>query len=175
MPLRQINEWQPADRAGNIPEPLREIILDHHSLTQRLKQLHHQTFYVRVLCHDWQEPNAEEKHFLQCADQRASVREVLLYGSGNPVVFARSVLPQSSLMGENAELLTLDDKPLGEYIFNQPGLHRSHIEVASLPACQFNQYLDFRYQDEVAWARRSLFYVRDKPILVCEVFLPERQ
>ncbi|WP_067518400.1 chorismate--pyruvate lyase family protein [Endozoicomonas ascidiicola] len=172
MPLRHIQEWQPALQAEGIPETLREMILDNHSLTQRLKQLHHQEFFVRVLCHEWQEPISEEKAFLHCDDQRASIREVLLFGSGKPVVFARSVLPESSLMGDNAELLNLGDKPLGEYIFSQPDLRRGPIEVAPLPARQFNQRINVTFDKETAWARRSLFYLREKPILVCEVFLP---
>ncbi|ELU00933.1 hypothetical protein CAPTEDRAFT_137355 [Capitella teleta] len=164
--------WQPAIKAKHIPETLREMILDQNSLTRRLKQLHNNEFFVRVISHEWQEPSLQEKVFLNCEDQRASVREVLLFGSGQPIVFARSVLPESSLTGENEDLLELGEKPLGEYIFSQPGLHRGPIEVVDIQACQFNSHLDFKFDTEIAWARRSLFYLREKPISVCEVFLP---
>lgn len=177
MPLADFADmnWQPAQEAKTIPDALREMILDQHSLTRRLKQVHNNEFFVRVISHDWQDPDASEKAFLHCDDQRASIREVLLFGSGQPVVFARSVLPESSLSGENKVLLELGDKPLGEYIFSQPGLRRGPIEVTDLKASQFNSHLDFDFETEIAWARRSLFYLREKPISVCEVFLPEHE
>ena len=165
--------WQPAQNAKAIPFALRDMILDQHSLTRRLKQAHNNDFFVRVISHDWQEPDASEKAFIHCDDQRASIREVLLFGSGQPVVFARSVLPESSLTGENKVLLELGDRPLGEYIFSQPGLRRGPIEVASMKASEFNVYLDMKFTTEIAWARRSLFYLREKPISVCEFFLPD--
>ncbi len=164
--------WQPAIEAKHIPETLREMILDQNSLTRRLKQRHNNEFFVRVISHEWQEPSLTEKAFLSCDDQRASVREVLLFGSGQPVVFARSVLPESSLAGDNQALLNLGDQPLGEYIFRQPGLHRGPIEITAIPARLFNPHLDVDFETETAWARRSLFYLREKPISVCEVFLP---
>lgn len=166
--------WRPEPLAsGSVPSALREIIFDHGSLTARLKQLHQNSFAVRVLRHHWSSPSKSEQHFLNSSDHRASIREVLLFGSGKPIVFARSVLPESSLTGDNEALLNLGDKPLGEHIFNQPDLVRGPIEIAEISAEQFNPYLDFNYQGEFAWARRSLFYVNGKPISVCEVFLPE--
>ena len=168
--------WQPELVAPRpVPSALREILFDHGSLTARLKQLHQNNFFVRVLQHHWSKPTKSEQSFLDSEDNRASIREVLLFGSGRPVVFARSVLPESSLSGENQELLKLGDKPLGEYIFNQSDLVRGPIEVAVIPARQFNSYLDVKYQHEPAWARRSLFHLNGKPISVCEVFLPEHK
>lgn len=168
--------WQPepCQKGGGdrIPSGLREMLLDPASLTQRLKRVHKDAFYVRVIRHEWLEPTASEWAFLNGGEGSASVREVLLFGSGRPVVFARSVLPASSLEGDNRELLTLGDRPLGEYIFSQPGLRRGPIEIAEIPARQFNPHLDFDYRDERAWGRRSLLYLNDLPILVCEAFLP---
>lgn len=165
--------WQPVDEAEAIPNSLRSMIRDKDSLTRRLKRQHNNNFFVRLLSQDWQEPSASEQLFLRCQRGQASVREVLLFGSGRPVVFARSVLPQSSLTGQNRDLLNLGETPLGEYIFQQPGLQRGPIEVAAIEAREFNHLLGSDFTAETAWARRSLFYVREKPILVCEVFLPE--
>ena len=159
----------------SVPSALKDIIFDHGSLTARLKQLHHNSFSVRVLKHHWSRPTQSEQQFLSSQDNRASIREVLLFGSGKPLVFARSVLPESSLTDDNQVMLDLGSKPLGEYIFNQPDLVRGVIEIAEVPAVQFNPYLDFNYQKELAWARRSLFRVNGKPISVCEVFLPEQK
>ena len=168
--------WQPELVAPRpVPSGLRDALFDHGSLTARLKQRHQNRFFVRVLQHRWSQPTKSEQLFLNSCDNRASIREVLLFGSGRPVVFARSVLPESSLTGANQALLDLGSQPLGEYIFNQPDLVRGPIEVAEIPASQFNPYLDFNYQQEPAWARRSLFHLNGKPISVCEVFLPEQE
>ena len=166
--------WRPVDEATGIPTSLRATIRDQDSLTRRLKQQHNNAFFVRLLSQDWQVPAASERRFLRCQDEQASVREVLLFGSGRPVVFARSVLPLSSLSGQNSELLNLGETPLGEYIFKQSGLSRGPIEVAPIKARALNDLTGFDYGTDIAWARRSLFHVRAKPILVCEVFLPER-
>ena len=166
--------WQPELLAPRqIPSSMRDILFDHGSLTARLRSHYHNQFFVRVLRHSWGEPTGSERRFLNTQDDRASIREVLLCGLGKPVVYARSVLPESSLTGDNQALLELGNQPLGEYIFRQPDLVRGPIEVAEIPASQFNQYLDVQYLHESAWARRSLFHLNGKPISVCEVFLPE--
>lgn len=165
--------WLPVDKAEAIPTSLRSTINDRGSLTRRLKIQHNDDFSVRLLSQGRQEPSESERLFLCCQRGEAIVREVLLYGSGRPVVFARTVLPETSLTGQNSELLDLGEKPLGEYIFKQPGLRRGPIEVAAIEAREFNHLLGADFTVETAWARRSLFYLRKKPILVCEVFLPE--
>ncbi len=177
MPFIDFSEmpWQPRIYLpGEIPGNMRDWLLDKGSLTERLKQQHNQNVHVQVLHHGWGETTESEQQFLNSPNEPSSIREVILFGSGQPVVFARSVLPRSSLSGKNKALLELGNKPLGEYIFSQPELQRGPIEIAELPASQFNQHLEFNYNHETAWGRRSLFYLNNKPISVCEVFLPER-
>ena len=166
--------WQPEIMAPrSVPCGLREALFDQGSLTRRLKERHNNKFFVQVLQQHWAIPTESEQMFLRSDHYCANIREVLLFGSGRPVVFARSVLPKSSLTGDNQVLLDLGSKPLGEYIFSQPDLVREAIEMAKIPARQLNEYLDFNYQQESAWARRSLFHLNGKPISVCEVFLPD--
>ncbi len=165
-------QWQPLDNAKGIPPHLHHMISDQDSLTQRLKRQYNNAFSVRLLSQSWQVPTPSEQAFLCCQNEQASVREVLLFGSARPVVFARSVLPESSLAGQNKALLHLGETPLGEYIFNQPGLCRGPIEVATIAAREFNILLECDFTAQTTWARRSLFYLREKPISVCEVFLP---
>ncbi len=183
-----------------IPEPWRDWLLDSGSLTQRLKIAFNDDFSVRVIRHGTFMPTCSEQKFLNSPEpmksrelgkntlvsegnenpfparscsKMASIREVLLICGGRPRVFARSVLPHSSLIGSNRELLQLGSKPLGEFLFNHPGMRRGPFEVAELPAKKFNLYLENQYCDETAWGRRSLFYLHDKPISVCEIFLPD--
>ncbi|OED47523.1 hypothetical protein ACH42_02850 [Endozoicomonas sp. (ex Bugula neritina AB1)] len=157
----------------DIPEPYREWLLDSGSLTRRLKSICTKSFKVKLLQQVWGAPSDSEQQFLQCRGERASIREVLLMVDDRPVVFARSVLPESSLTGKNKELLQLGEEPLGDFLFSQPSLVRGQIEIEELPANQFNAHLERPYHQERAWGRRSLFYLNEKAISVCEVFLPE--
>lgn len=166
--------WQPFHGGlGAIPVQLKDLLLEKNSLTARLKKLYCGDFKVEVIRQTWAKSTLSEQHFLGIADDKVNIREVLLICGGRPTVFARSVLPIDSLQGMNAELLTLGDKPLGEFLFAHKNLHRGAIQLARLTANQFNQYLCYRYTDETAWGRRSLFYLNEKPLLVCEIFLPE--
>jgi chorismate--pyruvate lyase len=54
--------------------------------------------------------------------------------------------------------MELNEKPLGEYLFNHPELIRTEMDVSALGSD--------------TWARRSLFYLFNKPVLVAEFFLP---
>ncbi|WP_252177562.1 chorismate lyase [Endozoicomonas sp. 4G] len=187
--------WKPRHYLKQqIPETWRDWLLDSGSLTQRLKLTFHGDFSVQVIRHGTLMPTYSELKFLNnheplkampafdglagsfrnghCS-KMASIREVLLICGGRPRVFARSVLPHSSLVGTNRELLQLGSKPLGEFLFNHPGMRRGPFELAELPARQFNPYLVEKYSDETAWGRRSLFYLHEKPISVCEIFLPD--
>ena len=98
------------------------------------------------------------------------VREVALLLGGTPVVFARSVLPISSLTGSLAHLRRLQNRPLGAILFSHPGMHRSPFELARIPGN--SSYLpDYLRQAGPAWGRRSRFEIDDKGIMVSEVFL----
>lgn len=157
----------------HIPQPYKDWLFDSGSLTKRLKSMSTDSFRVDVLHQGWAIPTCSEQQFLNCDYELANIREVLLVVDDHPLVFARSVLPASSLTGANRELLELGNQPLGEYLFRQSSMKRGGIEIKELPASQFNAHLVKPYHQESAWGRRSLFYLNDKPISVCEVFLPE--
>lgn len=84
-----------------------------------------------------------------------------------PAVYAQSWLPESTL-ANLTPLLALGEQPLGEWLFQYPDVRRSPLEVAQLHiagvlgSIAANDY----------WARRSVFYVAEQPLLVAEVFLP---
>ncbi|MDD7804922.1 MAG: chorismate lyase [Endozoicomonas sp. (ex Botrylloides leachii)] len=173
----QDKPWQPLPVIPEgISPSLASWLLDTGSLTERLKKTYQNDVKVNVIKHAWAVPTHSEKLFLGLADgTRTSIREIFLVCAGQIKIFARSVFPESSLRGEQASLLELGNKPLGEFLFAHPAVKRGTIEMAGIPAKQFNQHLPFQYTDERAWGRRSLFYIYNQPISVCEVFLPERK
>ena len=178
MPISRIakQDWYSRRcQPEHIPQQLRDWLLDKGSLTQRLKTAYPDSFRVQVIRHEWGLPTASERHFLTMNEHEiASIREVVLYGGEQPRVFARSILPASSLTGSNRCLLHLKQRPLGEFLFSQPSLQRGPIEITMLPANTFNPHLPVNYTPEQeAWGRRSLFFLSEKPISVCEFFLPD--
>ena len=91
------------------------------------------------------------------------VREVRLLGCGQTWVHARSLIPATTLTGRHRKLAHLGNRPLGEVLFSDPGMQRGDIETARVPLYS---------ADSRAWARRSVFMLDHKPLLVSEVFLP---
>ncbi len=167
MSSRPVNleqqHWYHADTLPwPIPPAWKNWLMDAGSLTARLKKSWPGQFQVDVLFHDWDRPTLDERRFLEMEDrEQASIREVTLLCNGQPRIFARSILPASSLEGKNRQLLFLKDRPLGEFLFSQPDLVRGPIELTRL-----------NYNNEEIWGRRSRFTLDNKPLAVCEYFLP---
>lgn len=132
-------------------------------------------FSVRILHQGWEVPTHEE----QCAvgsmqRQRCFVREVYLQCDGRPMVFARTVIPRGTLTGKRKPLLMLGTRPLGAYLFAQPGVERTPIQWA----CLDQRHDIYRHAVQALkhdigplWGRRSVFYLEGQPLLVSEYFL----
>lgn len=157
--------WKPAQRLDNtqLPARTRAWLLDEGSLTARLIEASGNRFAVRVLGQYWARPLPQERRALGMrAHEVALVREVALACAGEPWVCARSILPARSLRGELHHLRRFGARSLGAKLFAQPGLHREGFEVARMVLPDTTRL----------WARRSVFHLRGKPLLVQEVFLP---
>ena len=155
--------WQDATQVV-LPAGLSPWLLENASLTARLKR-HCQQFRVQLL----QEQRAALPDFLQSLlpdTAMAQVREVILWCDDKPIVYAQSWLPEQTIHDLRA-LADVGERPLGDIIFQQPGLVRGPIEVSeielALPQLAGKQY---------CWARRSVFSLQQHPLLVSEVFLP---
>ncbi|MES3008342.1 MAG: chorismate lyase [Pseudomonadota bacterium] len=158
--------WRPASQVLPHPEPIwQSWLLDPGSLTQRLKERCASMavpgrFNVCVLEEGW--VRKQSPALLQCFDahvarERMWSRRVLLRCGDTPWVAAHSLIPVSSMQGPLKRLRTLNDKPLGEFLFRHPQLRRDQLELTHTGAL---------------WGRRSLFHLYDRPLLVAEFFLP---
>ncbi len=166
--------WLPAHSVvADIANPLKEWLLDEGSLTERLKQAHHNDFAVQVLYQDNGIPTDGERHFLGITCDDATIREVLLVCEGKPRVFARSILPLTTVKSGNQPLLRLGSKPLGAFLFANKGMRRGAIELCCMPARQFADYMTAERLPGSVWGRRSLFFLNNAPLSVCEIFLTE--
>lgn len=163
------------EQSIRLPGHIRDWLLDPSSLTARLKRHCHE-FRVVVLGQKIEPCSADEANEDIKAGQEVLVREVLLYCDDKPQVFARSLLPLSSLTGNEKQLATLGNQSLGQVLFNHPSLQRKCIEIATFDCQSSVARLALHYKlpfKEELWGRRSTFVLGNKPLIVAEVFLPD--
>ena len=151
-------------------------LFDPASLTARLLAACDGRFHVRVISQSWGNPLVNELKRLEMRSREvALIREVFLYCDNEPWVFARTVIPRSTLTGKQKYLANLGSRPLGAVLFADPNMRRDHFEVACMrPGELLYTHANQLHSDkpDYIWGRRSAFYLSDKPLLVNEIFLP---
>lgn len=174
--LKRQLRWSPYARLPSPLHPstsLQSWLLDDGSLTAKLIKLSHGEFHVEVLRQVHGRASLSETQALGIDPQHIClIREVILRGHNQPWVFARSVLPLSSLTGSLRHLRKQGTRPLGAVLFSQPHLQRSPIAL-SLISSHHGYVPAELLGDAAVWGRRSIFSIDAKPLLVSEVFLPE--
>ena len=146
-----------------LPPRVRTWLLDEGSLTERLVAVGGDSFRVRLIAQSWARPLPEERRALAMQTHAvALVREVVLECLDQPWVFARSILPARSLEGALRHLRRFGARSLGAQLFSQRDMRREEFEIACVRM----------HPEGLTWARRSVFHVHDRPLLVQEVFLP---
>ena len=174
--ILEIIDWQAAHGGilVQMPENLGPWLIDNGSLTRKLVALSKDQLEVQVLRQEVATPGAAEANALKMIQQTpVMIREVVLKGRGRPWIFARSILPMTTMTGRLAGLRTLSNQPLGELLFQDPSMTREPLEAACLPARILSVPAALAAGDEPLWARRSVFFLDQKPLLVSEVFLSE--
>jgi len=170
--------WHVASRLHrrDVPEPVLRWLLDPASLTRRIRSACHGSFRVEVLFQGWARPQHNEARELGMrAGSAGFVREVHLLCDGAPWVFARTVIPRTTLTGPRRCLTRLKSRPLGAVLFADPSMQRGPVEIARLSPCDKLYPAAIRHlsqRPETIWGRRSLFTLGGKPLLVSEIFLP---
>jgi chorismate--pyruvate lyase len=165
--------WQYRD----LPGLLRSWLLNETSLTQRLRAVCHDQFQVKILTEGWEYPQFDEIQILGLRLKRyARVRQVYLCCQHQPWIFGRTVIPPSTLCGKYRYLKWLGEKSIGTVLFAHHSLERRHLQLARLSAEEHLYALataNLREKPPLLYARRSVFYLEQKPLLVTEVFLPQ--
>lgn len=169
--------WLRRPPRATVPAALRPWLTDPGSLTARIRA-RCGDFRVHVLAQQLALPQRDEARLLGLSgDELAWVREVLLLADGRAVVYARSVLPRHNLRGAWNLFHGIGARPLGAALFADPRIARQPLACACLDT------RDARYHHAVAalpgvalparlWARRSVFLLRRRALLVSEAFLP---
>jgi chorismate--pyruvate lyase len=145
-----------------IGQPWRQWLLHKGSLTQRLKELNREGFCVQLIHTGIARASLSEARTLGIPTRSSVyVREVNLCIHEKVVVMARTVIPHSTLTGAERQLLALNNKPLGEFLFSHKNMSRNSIQIKR-----------GRVDQNLIWGRRSIFKLNNKPLLVSEYFLP---
>ena len=167
-------DWQPSKRLTNLQLPLvkKDWLLDQGSLTERLTQLSEGHFRVKLVSQSVAKPRLDESRALGLkTTQMAVIREVVLQGGQEDWVFARSVIPLSSLKGKLRHLHYLNNQSLGSKLFQDPNLKRSQFEVYHQKSINSSN-IGKSDEKTAYWGRRSVFHLYNQPLLVAEIFLP---
>jgi len=168
--------WLPAwrGRQGNIPSTARSWLYEPASLTQRLRNTCGPALQVRLLQQCWTKPFQGEARNLRIRNGRHTlIREVLLQCDQQPLILARTIIPQRTLCGAHRRLSSLGARPLGEVIFSYPGLQRLKLELAHVTNSDWNaESLAGLTPDSGVWGRRTIYSLSGRALLVCEFFLP---
>jgi len=160
------------------PRQWHSWLSDNGSLTQKIERAIGQKLEVVVLRDCRQNLNSDESRYFHFNIKRCRIREVLLCANGVPLVMARSIIPSTSSSGSNHEVLHLGKKPLGAVLFAKTRMRsqkKPTREIARLDKQSalwkkcFQQYSGL---PPVSWARRTLYQLKGRPLLVSEVFLP---
>lgn len=187
LPLSIEGDWRA--NVSALPDAIVSPILlnwlfENGSLTQKLKS-HCNEFSVKVLAKHQRFMTPCEINTMLAAEHKGSdadfakqlvqVREVLLYCDDVPWVYAQTIMPLTDVPCSVEQLIVLGEKPLGEIIFNQPGVKRSDIEVVyfepDAQVCQLALQLNQSVEHGLC-GRRSMFSLDGYSLLVAEIFLP---
>lgn len=117
----------------------------------------------------------EEPYFFSVNDSEILAREVIIKLNQQPVVFARSICHKSS---ENwTDILDRGNRPLVDKLFNGSlPISRSKFEYrVMLPTPYLSLAPQLQVNLDLCLARRSVFWLEDKPLLLTEIFLPSFQ
>ena len=175
IPLPQY--WYSANQLNDhVTDPLLvDWIASLGSLTVRIKELGI-AFNLEVLNQCQQDLSSQFKHVIDTQDSQALFREVLLKQGERPLVYAQTIMPESTLAGAGQSLSQLGNQSLGQVLFQSPQAIRGNIEFTEVkPGSELGQYIAMQLRQpmtQICYMRRSLFHLNHKPLLVCECFLP---
>ncbi|GHA14073.1 hypothetical protein GCM10008090_24820 [Arenicella chitinivorans] len=145
------------------PAALKSLLVDRGSLTAALVAISSGTFEVHVLRQFLATPYVHEQiKMRRPLALIAGVREVELHIFGEPVVFARSIMPLAVAKNGQGGLGKLGQTPLGHLLFKNGRIRVSKRQFAEIDIANHQYH-----------ARRTPYDYQQTQILVSEFFLPK--
>ena len=154
---------------------LSRFLFEDGSLSRLIQDEFKGRFHIDLINESWIMPMSYEKKVLSLRDNEiAFIRESYLKCNNKKLVYARTVIPKQTLKKKNQSLTRLGQKPLGKILFSSDKIYRDNIKFARIT--QSNElYSRAKGNCNISsdlYSRQSLFYIKNKPLLVFEVFLP---
>ena len=154
---------------------LSSFLFQKGSLTRFIQQRCKGSFHIDLITESWCYPMPDEIRLLSLRNHEITfIRESWLKCGNQTLVYARTVIPRKTLKGKSLKLTRLGTKPLGKILFNDNTTYRTNMRYAKIPVhCELHK--EATKESDITselWGRQSLFYIKNKPLLVIEVFLP---
>ena len=145
---------QPIGEAGSsTPDPL----------TARLIRKSQGNFRVDLLGQHWDKPSPSERRALAMRDHHLALTREVTSMAGTSLGVRTQRHSGHHAHRQGTPTGPPGDSPLGAYLFKCQSMRRTGLEVGKLVISP----------SQTLWARRSVFWLSEKPLLVCEYFLPE--
>jgi len=157
----------------SINKDLKSWLFDTGSLTARLLKHCPGRFSVQLISLERTTPDLDEASALNLKPRsQAMIREVILCCDKQPVIYARTIIPVSSMRGALRGLATLGNQPLGAVLFADKSMKRKPVQVSSIsPAHKYYSRIGNKGNEKI-FGRRSVFVLKGQELLVSEFFLP---
>ena len=160
MELKQISPWTSIESIeSKVNTSILSWLSESGPITNRIKLS--QKFELELLNDEIDEISKEEELFLNSVSETFRVRRVILLGNNTPVVYAKSVIPSSTIENGLSSLGKIGNAPLGDILFTPGVFTKLEMVCASFLSKEKNVY----------WGRKIKYSVNSEPISVMEVFL----
>lgn len=160
MKLEQISSWNTYEAIEHelTNTEIKSWLLEQGPITKRIKSI--AEFRLELIQDELSDATDDEILFLKIDSEEIRIREVILYGNENPIVFARTIIPDTTIEKGLKELGKIGNKPLGDILFEKDIFSKEDIVFAS-----------FKDKESLFWGRKIKYTVKDQPFSVMEVFL----
>mgnify|MGYP001414746706 FL=1 len=160
MKLEQISSWNTYEAIEHelTNAEIKSWLLEQGPITKRIKSI--AEFRLELIQDELSDATDDEILFLKIASEEIRIREVILYGNENPIVFARTIIPNTTIEKGLKELGKIGNKPLGDILFEKDIFSKEDIVFAT-----------FKDEESLFWGRKIKYTVKDQPFSVMEVFL----
>ena len=160
MKLQQISSWDLFDNIKNKLNSsiIKSWLLEDGPITKRIKSSYE--FKLELIQDEVTEVIDADKKFLNTNSNEIRVREVILFGNDRPLVYAQTLIPDTTIEKGLAELGKIGNKPLGDILFEKNIFTKKDIV-----------YAQFIFDNNSFWGRKIKYTVKNQPFSVMEVFL----
>lgn len=102
----------------------------------------------------------------------AHIREITMGTESVDWLFARTVIPVSTMVGNAARLKYANNVPLGKILFGFLKAVRSQMQIQLVTAAEVGLILPEVDDNFPLWQRQSVFELNSGPLMISEILLP---